>query len=104
VAKLDDDLLAGLAQLARLDLSDADRDGLRHDLERILGYVDRLASYDDPDVTPLRHPHLAGASVSPADLRADEVLAGLPRALLAKLAPAWREERVEVPRTVDQDG
>lgn len=104
MATLDDDLLAGLARLARLDLSDADRDGLRRDLERILGYVDRLASYDDPDVTPLRHPHLAGASVSPADLRADDAIAGLPRARLAELAPAWREERVEVPRTVDQDG
>ena len=104
MATLDDDLLAGLAQLARLDLTGADRDGLRRDLERILGYVDRLASYDDLDVAPLRHPHLSGASVSPADLRADEAIAGLPRARLAELAPAWREGRVEVPRTVDQDG
>jgi aspartyl-tRNA(Asn)/glutamyl-tRNA(Gln) amidotransferase subunit C len=104
--RLDDRDLDALAQLARLDLAAADRDALRHDLERVLGYVERLAEFDDPAVEPLRHPAFgaATATVAASDLRADEVRQGLPTAALAAVAPAWRDGRVEVPRTVDQDG
>lgn len=101
---LDDDQLQALARLARLDLATADRAALANDLERILDYVARLADFDDPAVAPLRHPSLDAVGVEPADLRPDEPVAGLPRAALERLAPAWRDDRFEVPRTVDQDG
>jgi len=107
VPHLDDRDLDALAQLARLDLAGADREALRHDLERILTYVDRLASVDDPNVAPLRHPaHADGASEAPdaAGLRADEPVAGLTAADLAALTPEWRDGWVVVPRTVDADG
>jgi aspartyl-tRNA(Asn)/glutamyl-tRNA(Gln) amidotransferase subunit C len=103
--RLADRDLDALARLARLDLTGTDRDALRRDLERVLTYVDRLASFDDPAVEPLRHPAfgVAGA-VDATELRADEACPGLPTAVLAELAPAWRDGRVEVPRTVDEDG
>ena len=105
MARLDDRDLDDLAQLARLDLADTDRAALRHDLERVLTYVDRLAGFDDPGVEPLRHPSFgATAAVAAADLRADVPRQGLPTAVLEALAPAWRDGRVEVARTVDQDG
>jgi len=102
VPHLDDAQLVALARLARLDLTDADREALGADLERILDYVARLAAFDDPDVEPLRHPNQEGGG-EPAGLRADVPAGGLPTAALEALAPAWRDERFEVPRTVDQD-
>jgi aspartyl-tRNA(Asn)/glutamyl-tRNA(Gln) amidotransferase subunit C len=105
MARIDDRELDALAQLARLDLTGVDRVSLRADLERVLGYVDRLAAYDDPSIAPLRHPALgAVAAVEPGDLRPDLTTPGLATAAVEALAPAWREGRVEVPRTVDQDG
>lgn len=101
---LDDDQLKALARLARLDLTTADREALGADLERILDYVDRLAAFDDPSADPLRHPNLEAGGGEPAGLRPDVPVAGLPRSALEALAPAWRDDRVEVPRTVEQDG
>ena len=106
---LDDDQLQALARLARLDLTTEDREALGTDLERILAYVERLAAFDDPGVEPLRHPNLGAdggepAGLRPDDLRPDVPLTGLPRAALEALAPAWRDDRFEVPRTVEQDG
>jgi aspartyl/glutamyl-tRNA(Asn/Gln) amidotransferase C subunit len=104
MARLDDRDLDTLAQLARLDVADADRAALRGDLERVLTYVDRLAEFDDPGVEPLRHPSFgAAAAVAATDLRADVPRRGLPTSVLEALAPAWRDGRVEVARTVDQD-
>jgi aspartyl-tRNA(Asn)/glutamyl-tRNA(Gln) amidotransferase subunit C len=109
VPHLDDDQLQALARLARLDLTTDDREALGADLERILAYVERLAAFDDPAVEPLRHPNLeAGggepAGLRPDDLRPDEPRRGLRRSALEALAPAWRDDRIEVPRTVEQDG
>jgi aspartyl/glutamyl-tRNA(Asn/Gln) amidotransferase C subunit len=105
MARIDEHDLDALAQLARLDLTGVDRVALRADLERVLGYVDRLAAFDDPSIEPLRHPALGAAvAVEPADLRPDATAPGLATDVIAALAPAWREGRVEVPRTVDQDG
>ena len=101
---LDDDQLRALARLARLDLTTADREALGADLERILDYVERLAAFDDPSAEPLRHPNLETDGGEPADLRPDVPVTGLPRTALEALAPAWRDDRVEVPRTVEQDG
>jgi len=101
---LDDDQLQALARLARLDLTTADREALGADLERILDYVERLAAFDDPTTEPLRHPNQGADGHVPTDLRPDVPAAGLSRAALEALAPAWRDGRVEVPRTVDQDG
>jgi aspartyl-tRNA(Asn)/glutamyl-tRNA(Gln) amidotransferase subunit C len=104
VPHLDDEQLKALARLARLDLTTADREALGADLERILDYVERLAAFDDPSAEPLRHPNLEVGGGEPAGLRADVPVAGLPRTALEALAPAWRDGRVEVPRTVEQDG
>jgi aspartyl/glutamyl-tRNA(Asn/Gln) amidotransferase C subunit len=108
VPHLDDERLQALARLARLDLTTADREALGADLERILDYVERLATFDDPTTEPLRHPNQGGsgepAGVQPGDLRPDAPVDGLPRSALEALAPAWRDDRVEVPRTVEQDG
>lgn len=103
--RLDDDALAHLAALARLDLDPARRDAVRADLEKLLGYVDRMEAYDDPLVAPLRHPAHDGAPQDARALRRDEPgadAAAGPDALDPELAR--RDGRVVVPRTVDADG
>lgn len=102
---LDDADLEHLAALARLDLEPSGRGALRSDLERVLGYVDRLADYDDPSAEPLRHPAHDGTPLDVRALRRDE------RAQDPATAPEpfdaaveRREGRVVVPRTVDGDG
>lgn len=99
---LDDADLDHLAALARLDLEPAGRGALRADLEKILGYVDRLAGFDDPSIEPLRHPAHDGAPQAVGALRRDEPGPGAPTAFDA--AVELREGRVVVPRTVDADG
>jgi aspartyl-tRNA(Asn)/glutamyl-tRNA(Gln) amidotransferase subunit C len=102
---LDDAELDHLAALARLDLDPARRAGLRADLERVLGYVDRLAGFDDPSLEPLTHPAHDGAPLAVGALRRDEPhpdAASGPTAF--DPATELREGRVVVPRTVDADG
>ena len=102
---LDDADLDHLAALARVDLEPARRDALRADLEKILGYVDRLAGYDDPSAEPLRHPAHDGAPLDARALRRDEPDPDAPTAPTAFAAAVERREgRVVVPRTVDADG
>ena len=102
---LDDAELDHLAALACLDLEPAGRDERRAVLEKILGYVDRLAGFDDPSIEPLRHPAHDGAPQGVGALRRD---APDPDAATAPTpfdpTTERREGRVVVPRTVDADG
>jgi aspartyl-tRNA(Asn)/glutamyl-tRNA(Gln) amidotransferase subunit C len=88
-----------VADLARLDLAADDREALRVDLERLLAYVALLQEADVEGVEPMLRPALA-LDV----LRDDVVRPGIGAAALEALAPAWRDGRLQVPRTVDQDG
>jgi aspartyl-tRNA(Asn)/glutamyl-tRNA(Gln) amidotransferase subunit C len=105
--RLDDAELDHLAALARLDLDPAHRVALRGDLEKVLGYVDRLARYDDPAAAPLRHPAHDGAPLDVGSLRAD-VPSATDVAAASEGALAGALERLDghvvVPRTVDADG
>jgi aspartyl/glutamyl-tRNA(Asn/Gln) amidotransferase C subunit len=99
---LNDQQLSDLAALARL--AEPERPAaLREDLARILAYVERLAAFDDPLASPLRHPNLDGDDSDRASLRPDRPAQGMTTAELESLAPRWREGRFEVPRTVDHD-
>jgi aspartyl-tRNA(Asn)/glutamyl-tRNA(Gln) amidotransferase subunit C len=103
--RLDDADLEHLAALARLDLDPTRRDAVRGDLEKVLGYVDRLAEFDDPSAEPLRHPAHDGAPLDVRGLRRDEGAPDGPTAPTPFAAEVERRDgRVVVPRTVDADG
>jgi aspartyl-tRNA(Asn)/glutamyl-tRNA(Gln) amidotransferase subunit C len=93
---LSDAALDHVAALARLELDGDAREALRADLEGMLGYVARLQRVDVAGVEPMTRPHEA-IDV----LRDDEVTTTSGRGALERLAPAWSEGRVKVPRTVD---
>jgi Asp-tRNA(Asn)/Glu-tRNA(Gln) amidotransferase C subunit len=88
-----------LATLAGLDPKAVDAD-LEADVQRILAYVERLEAFDDASVAPLHHPNLEGDAVDVDALRADTPQAP-PVIDREAIAPAWRDGRFEVARTVE---
>lgn len=88
-----------LAKLAGINPDRVDA-AMQADVERVLSYVERLAAFDDPTLLPLYHPNLPDDAIDWDALRHDQAAA--PRAMNhAQVAPAWRDGRFEVPRTVD---
>ena len=85
-----------LANLAQLDLSDAERQAVRADLERIISMVDRMQAMDTAGVAPLAHP-LDNAQ----RLRPDEVTEQVDRDLYQRGAPATEDGMYLVPRVVE---
>ncbi|WP_245569322.1 Asp-tRNA(Asn)/Glu-tRNA(Gln) amidotransferase subunit GatC [Lewinella cohaerens] len=51
--KIDDQLISRLENLARLQLSATEKEGLKTDLTNILGMVEKLQKLDVEDVEPL---------------------------------------------------
>lgn len=53
--QIDKQLISRLEELARLDLSEQERESLMHDLNAILKMVDKLNELDTTGVKPLTH-------------------------------------------------
>ncbi|TAE48820.1 MAG: Asp-tRNA(Asn)/Glu-tRNA(Gln) amidotransferase subunit GatC [Bacteroidetes bacterium] len=53
--QITDELLQKLADLARLDIPEADRAHLKADLQRMFNFVDKLQELDTSGVEPLIH-------------------------------------------------
>ena len=49
------DLIDNLAKLARLQFSDDEKEGLKKDLEQMIGFIDKLNELDTENVEPLLH-------------------------------------------------
>lgn len=94
---IDDAELRHLLGLARLDLEADAAERVKHDLNRVLEYVDTLSELDTDGVEPLVRP----LEVSEA-LRADEPTAPLPRDAALALGRTDGDGRFVVPRTVDE--
>jgi aspartyl-tRNA(Asn)/glutamyl-tRNA(Gln) amidotransferase subunit C len=88
------EVVAHVAELARLELSDPELDQYAAQLERILAYVDQLK--DVPE--SLLPPPAAGGRSMP--LREDRVVAGAGRRALDQNAPEISHDHVVVPRVV----
>lgn len=80
---LTDEQVEHVAMLARLGLSDDERDLMREQLSSILGHIDQLRAVDTSDVPPTAQvipiiPALRDDVVVPS-LTVDQVLANAPR-------------------------
>ena len=92
------DEVAHLADLARIDLDDAELDGLAAQLDVILGAVAQISQVTDAaDVPPTTH-------AVPVEnvTRPDVVRASLPRDAVLAGAPAAEDGRFRVPRILDE--
>ena len=85
-----------LAHLARLELTDEEKQKFSGQLDSILGYFEQLKSVNVDGVRPSAH-----AFEVFADLREDSPGPTLDLADLERNAPKWKDDSVVVPRVVD---
>ena len=82
-----------LASLSSLALADDEVDGLRQDLENIIGYIEQLGELDTSGVEPTYQ--VTGLENV---WREDEVQSGISRDELLELAPEKQNNQVKVPQ------
>jgi aspartyl-tRNA(Asn)/glutamyl-tRNA(Gln) amidotransferase subunit C len=85
-----------IAHLARLAISDEEKDRYADDLSKILDLVDQMNAVDTGNVTPMAHPlHMAQR------LRADEPCEPDQRDLFQTIAPAAEDGLYLVPKVIE---
>ena len=94
--KNSDEVMANTELLAKLALTDEEREKSRQEMEKILGYVDKLNELDTEGVEPL-------ISLFPVEnvFREDKVVNGDMRDELVDLAPRKKDGQYLVPKTVE---
>ena len=88
--------VAYVARLARLNLSEAERDRFQAQLDDILGYVRKIAELDVSDVEPTSH-----AGLVENVLREDMVSPGLDPDAALRNAPSHNAGQFIVPRILE---
>lgn len=84
-----------LASLSSLALTDDEVDGLRQDLENIIGYIEQLGRLDTSGVEPTYQ--VTGLENV---WREDEIQPGISREVLLELAPEKQNDQVKVPQVL----
>jgi aspartyl-tRNA(Asn)/glutamyl-tRNA(Gln) amidotransferase subunit C len=86
-----------VARLARLDLSAADKERMRSELDGILTYIDKLRALDTRDVEPTSH------AVPVTNVMRDDVeRPSLPVADMLANAPDPHREMFRVPKIIEE--
>lgn len=95
---ISDETIEYVGILAKLELSGEEKEKARHDMERMLDYIDKLDELDVSGVEPMTH-------VFPRNnvFREDVVVNGDDRAHMLENAPEERDGAYVVPRTVDAE-
>ncbi|MBI4590400.1 MAG: Asp-tRNA(Asn)/Glu-tRNA(Gln) amidotransferase subunit GatC [Candidatus Rokubacteria bacterium] len=86
-----------VARLARLDLSQAEKERMRSQLDAILTYIDKLRQLDTDNVEPTSH-----AIPMVNVMREDEVRPCLPTEAMLANAPERASDFFRVPRIIEE--
>jgi len=86
-----------IAQLAKLEFTDAEKEKFTHQLNQILEYVEQMNKLDTSNVEPLSHV-IELSNV----FRADEVKQGVSTEEALKNAPSKTEEFFKVPKVINE--
>jgi aspartyl-tRNA(Asn)/glutamyl-tRNA(Gln) amidotransferase subunit C len=97
-ARLTRDNVAKVADLARLELTDADLDRYTEQLSAVLDHAEDVASLDLDGIPPTSHP-LPLVNV----LRADVVVEGVDREEVLSQAPSVEDRRFRVPAILGEE-
>ncbi len=95
--RIDTTQVEHVARLARLTLSREEKERMREQLDRILGYIDKLRQLDTTDVEPTSH---AVALVNV--MREDEPRPCFPPEEMLANAPDRRDDFFRVPRILEE--
>ena len=88
-------LIDKLAKLARLEFNPEEKIAIRDDLQRMIGFVEKLNELDLDKIKPLIH-----MSQEVNVLREDEVQGSVNRELALKNAPHHDEQFFKVPKVI----
>jgi aspartyl-tRNA(Asn)/glutamyl-tRNA(Gln) amidotransferase subunit C len=86
-----------VARLARLDLSAAEKERMRTELDGILAYIDKLRALDTRDVPPTSH-----AVPVTNVMREDEEWPSLPQEEMLANAPDRHRDLFRVPKIIEE--
>lgn len=94
--KISEEVMANTELLAKLALTEEEREKSKQEMEKILGYVDKLNELDTEGVEPL-------VSLFPVEnvFREDKVTNGDMREELTGIAPKKKDGQYQVPKTVE---
>lgn len=93
--EVNDKLVDKLARLSRLQFSETEKAEVRNDLQRMIGFVEKLNELDLEGVRPLLH-----MSEEVNVLREDEVKGSVSREEALKNAPAHDDQFFKVPKVI----
>lgn len=93
--KISDETIEYVGILAKLELSEEEKEQAKSDMEKMLDYIDKLNELDTTDVEPVSHV-FALHNV----FREDVVTNGDDSENMLKNAPAVKEQSYKVPKTV----
>ena len=94
--RVDDELIAYLENLSRLELTPEEREQAKTGLSEFIGYMARLSEVDTEGLPALSHPACARGR-----FREDEVEPSLPVELVLRGAPEKDGQCYQVPQTVE---
>lgn len=86
-----------VANLARLQLTDEEAEGLKEDMNNILGYIDQLNELDTTNVEPLEHV----TEITASKFRKDEAKDPISHEDALKNAPDADSDYFRVPRVIE---
>lgn len=93
--EVNDQLVDKLAHLSRLQFTDTEKTGIKNDLQRMIGFVEKLNELDLAGVEPLLH-----MSPEVNVLREDEIRGSVSRAEALRNAPLHDEQFFKVPKVI----
>ena len=94
--RINDEMIEYVGILAKLELSDEEKEQAKKDMGRMLDYIDKLNELDTEGVEPMSH-------IFPVNnvFREDIVVNGNERDYILENAPADKEGMFKVPKTVE---
>jgi aspartyl-tRNA(Asn)/glutamyl-tRNA(Gln) amidotransferase subunit C len=95
--KVTDDTIDKLAHLARLEFSESEKEKVRNDLEKVLGFCEKLNELDTSGIAPLIF-----MSGDRNVLRGDEVKTGITHDEALLNAPAKDSDYFRVPKVISK--
>jgi len=92
---VNDELIDKIANLARLKFNSEEKEGIKSDLQQMIGFIDKLNELDTTGVEPLLH-----MSENVNVLREDEVSGAITREEAFRNAPLHDEQFFKVPKVI----
>ncbi|HOZ68438.1 MAG TPA: Asp-tRNA(Asn)/Glu-tRNA(Gln) amidotransferase subunit GatC [Chitinophagaceae bacterium] len=93
--EVNDPLVEKLAHLSRLQFTDTEKAGIKKDLQRMIGFVEKLNELNLEGVEPLLH-----MSPEVNVLREDEIRGSVSREAALRNAPLHDEQFFKVPKVI----